>query len=130
MNRFFRLVIFTAAAAIGTTAQAAPAVAADDAAHSGSTAAVFAIAQERSENGHREVIRYNTKTGESWYNWTTVAPEWIKIGEAGPIPAGDYQVLLTPGTSKDTIWGLRFDRVSGRTWNFGGTGWSEFKEAK
>ncbi len=88
----------------------------------------FAIRQLRTEAGARESVRFNIKTGESWYNWTTWAPKWVKIDENGPVPIGDYDVLLLAGSDKDTAWGLRFDKVSGKTWNFGQKGWEEFSE--
>ena len=91
---------------------------------------LFQIRQERSSNGHRQVVRFNSKTGEAWFNWTTVAPEWTKIAETGPVPPGDYEVLLLPGATSDSNWGLRYDRITGRTWNFGPNGWAEFKEPK
>lgn len=102
----------------------------------GSTQAAFAeeaphfkIIQERSGGGDRQVVKFNTKTGEAWSNWTTSAPEWSKIAETGPIPQGDYEVLLLTGKNADSNWGLRFDKITGRTWNFGPNGWQEFKEA-
>jgi len=89
---------------------------------------LFEIRQLRVENGQREVVRFNVKTGESWSNWTSSPPEWTKITETGPVPVGDYDVLLLNGPDKDTTWGIRFDKKSGKTWNFGGSGWAEFKE--
>ena len=90
---------------------------------------VYQIRQLRIENGHREVIKWNTKTGESWYNWTTVSPEWSKIPESGPVAPGDYEVMMLNGIQKDDVWAIRFEKNSGKTWNYGAKGWEEFKEA-
>lgn len=89
----------------------------------------FEIRQLRVENGQREIVKFNTETGETWSNWTSSPPQWSKVPENGPVPSGDYDILLLNGPDKDTTWGIRFDRKSGRTWNFGANGWTEFKDA-
>lgn len=89
----------------------------------------YEFRQIRIEDGSRETVRFNVKTGESWYNWTTTQPIWSRVPEtSGTPPAGNYDVMLLPGITKDTAWTLRVDKISGKAWNFGANGWEEFKE--
>jgi hypothetical protein len=70
-------------------------------------------------------IRFNVTTGESWM---IAGGEAAKIPESGPVPAGDYDVLI----DKDSP-ALRIDRGTGATWYLktdpeGRTQWIKVKE--
>ncbi len=121
-----RLKWFPAALFVVVLLTAPLGAAADD----GGSDGVYGIRQVRAGNGHREAIRFNRKSGEAWTNWTTSSPAWVKVPESGPVPPGDYDVLLLPGVENDSVWVMRFDAKSGKTWNYGSKGWEEFSEPK
>src|ERR1043166_4228435 len=71
-----------------------------------------------------QAIRIRIRTGETW---TAEGTKWLKIADAGPIPAGDYDVLLV-ATEKDYS-AIRYDRVSGSSWLLrGGDKWVKMTE--
>jgi hypothetical protein len=68
-------------------------------------------------------VRFKPATGESWYSNQVVAGSgadktegWVKIGEEGAIPKGDYEVTLY------TNGATRIDQASGTTWELDSRG--------
>jgi hypothetical protein len=71
-----------------------------------------------------QAIRFKNKTGESWI---ADGLKWVKLMDAAPPPAGDYDVLLV-ATDRD-FSAMRYDRVSGTSWLLrGGSKWAKMEE--
>jgi hypothetical protein len=70
-----------------------------------------------------QAMRLKVSTGESWI---MDGEKYVKVPEAGAIPAGDYEITLV---TDDTDWmAFRIDRQSGATWQLRGGKWAKVKE--
>jgi hypothetical protein len=71
-------------------------------------------------------IRFKPKTGEAW---ELILLSWVKIKDPGPIPAGDYEVVVRPGRKVDDAPVVfRIDQQTGTTWVKGKGEWDKIKE--
>ena len=68
-------------------------------------------------------MRFKLATGETWQ---IAGGRWLKIPEAGPLPAGDYDVLLIP--AGESFLAVRIDRSGGATWLFQARRWNRVGE--
>jgi hypothetical protein len=69
-------------------------------------------------------MRFNTKTGETWY--TAEELRWQKAGEAEPIPDGEYDISVVPAIKGFAA--SRIDRIKGTTWTLRNRAWVQVQE--
>jgi hypothetical protein len=75
-------------------------------------------------------IRFKPETGETWVDDLTTQGGWEKIEEPEKIPAGDYEVVLTPPTKDGKCAVYRIDHAAGTTWVLGEKKWAGIPEPK
>jgi len=72
-----------------------------------------------------ECFRFSPEKGEAWRE---LNDKWEKIPESGAVPAGDYDIVLTP-MADETFAAHRIDRRSGKSWYYTHK-WNEIVEPK
>lgn len=86
----------------------------------------FALRVLPMKSGNAEFIKFSPGKGEAWQLREN---EWNRIGEAGAVPAGDYDIVMAEAAN-NAYYAFRLDRTTGRTWFLQENRWNENKEKK
>ena len=86
----------------------------------------FEIRHLSLKNGNREIVRFSPTKGDAWLYTNN---QWEKLPEAGPVPSGDYEMVLAEAVN-NAFWATRFERNTGRAWNLSGGKWFDIAEKR